>query len=162
MKKFSKAHWTYLVDEIFNTNRVSEQKNLSWNCCPDNKTLITLEKTNNENFDIIKDKKKIISLAMHDMAYFNITKKNISEIFLTELKDAYPIYYKGYQLPVKETITKIAKINNIITTGRQGLFLDIDMHDSMVLGKEGFLHLVSGNTEEFYRNHEKIIEKMKK
>ena len=30
------------------------QKNLSWNCCPDNKTLITLEKTNNENFDIIK------------------------------------------------------------------------------------------------------------
>ena len=41
--KLSENHWIYLVNDQFYFNRLSEQKNFSVNCAPNNKTLIMLE-----------------------------------------------------------------------------------------------------------------------
>ena len=36
------------------------------------------------------------------------------------------------------------------------VFLDINMHDAMVLGAEGFRYLVKNKVEEFYKDHKVI------
>ena len=37
-----------------------------------------------------------------------------------------------------------------------GFFLDVNMHDAMVLGAEGFRYLIEGRVKEFYKDHKVI------
>ena len=63
------------------------------------------------------------------------------------------MYRSGYQQHLRSAFDALAGVPNLVTTGRQGLFLDIGMHDAMALGKRAFEHLTSGKVDEFYRSH---------
>ena len=82
--------------------------------------------------------------------------KEIEDIWITKMEKAYPIFLVGYEKVKKKVLNDFAKFKNIISTGRYGLFLDINMHDSMVLGAEGFRYLVENKVEEFYKDHKAI------
>ena len=72
------------------------------------------------------------------------------------MEKAFPFYLVGYEIKKIEMLKELSGLKNLVTTGRYGLYLDINMHDAMVLGMERFKYLVDGKIEEFYATHEDI------
>ena len=72
------------------------------------------------------------------------------------MEKAYPLFLVGYEEVKDKILNDFAKFKNIISTGRYGLFLDVNMHDAMVLGSEGFRYLIENKVEEFYRDHKMV------
>jgi protoporphyrinogen oxidase len=155
---FSPAHWTYLVDGRFSFHRISEQKNLSALCCPPDRTMLTLEIS---AAACPQKPEELRRLVESDLAYFGVKGDEIEEIETIALPDAYPIYRKAYEAELARSLERLSPISNLVSTGRQGLFLDIDMHDAMVLGRAGVNAAIQGEIPRFYRDHEKILREAK-
>ncbi|MBL8013978.1 MAG: FAD-dependent oxidoreductase, partial [Candidatus Omnitrophica bacterium] len=155
--KFDDPHWTYLVNKRFYFNRVSETKNFSLHCAPEGKTLLMLEKICAPQdpvweWDVEKWRPKVEA----DLGILGIKPTEIKEIFTSKMDKAFPFYRVGYESAKKSFLDRIVSLKNLVTTGRYGLFLDINMHDAMVLGIEGFKYLNEGRLKEFYQTHEEI------
>lgn len=155
--KFSKFHWSYLVNSKYYFNRISEQKNLSNSCAPTEKTLVTLEKvckeTDPEWGRNVSEWRKYVE---KDLSYFNIPKNSIKDLYIDKLEKAYPFMYVGYESQKANCLMDLSIFNNLITTGRYGLSIDSDMHDSMQLGREAIPYLINGKVSDFYLQHEQI------
>jgi len=156
-KQFSQNHWTYLVNEQFYFNRLSEQKNFSNLCATENKTVVMLEVIlDSKDEEWIWEGEQWRTKVEKDLSFFGISSNEIEDIWATKMEKAYPIFLKGYESAKKKVLDDFAKFKNIISTGRYGLFLDVNMHDAMVLGAEGFRYLSENKVEEFYKNHKVI------
>ena len=152
--QFSENHWIYLINDRFYFNRLSEQKNFSKSCAPENKTLMLLEKIlsyHDEEWEWESEQWR--SKVEADLGFFGVDPQKIEDIWITKMEKACPFYLVGYEKAKEEILNSFAQYKNIISTGRYGLFLDIDMHDAMVLGAEGFRYLVENRVEEFYKDH---------
>lgn len=158
--KFADCHWAYLVNERFQFNRVSEQKNLSAECAPSDRTLIAFEKMcKPEDKEWGWTASEWMGPVLQELSFFGVAREDILDLFVDKVEKAYPFFYVGYEPKKLECLQELGKINNLISTGRYGLSLDIDMHDSMLLGKEGLEYLLSNRVQEFYRNHEEICKR---
>ena len=132
--RFSDAHWIYLVDNRFAFQRISEQKNLSEVCCPAGKTVLTLEISAAAGSGASSNVRQLVE---SDLAFFGVRGEEIEKVETFTLSDAYPVYRVGYEVALAAAFDRLGTIGNLVSTGRQGLFLDIDMHDAMVLGRAG-------------------------
>lgn len=160
--QFSDAHWIYLVDNRFSFNRMSEQKNLTADCCPPDKTVLTLEISVGEDRDYSKySMQEMELLIFKDLEYFKLKKSDVEKIEIKRLRDAYPIFINGQPEVKKSFMSEIGKIPNLISTGRQGLFMDVDMHDAMYLGKLAADAIEQNNPISFYDNHEILLKQAK-
>jgi protoporphyrinogen oxidase len=92
-----------------------------------------------------------------DLGFFGVAPREIGEIFVTRMEKAFPFFRVGYEAKRQLMLTELAGLQNVVTTGRYGLYLDTDMHDAMVLGEEGLAHLTAGKLAEFYRRHQEIV-----
>ncbi|MCO6431473.1 MAG: FAD-dependent oxidoreductase [Deltaproteobacteria bacterium] len=163
MERFSEAHWTYLIDSSFNFHRISEQKNLSPECCPAGKTVLTFEISASPGSDIWDwQPEQFYPMVLQDLKRWGIKREQIESLSLARLEDAYPIYSTGYESDLKGLLRELGKIPNLVSTGRQGLFLDIDMHDAMVLGELAVAAALEGDAARFYRSHLKLLGSHKK
>ena len=155
--KFDDPHWMYLVNKRFYFNRVSEPKNFSPLCGPKDRTLLMLEKICAPHDPVWEwDAEQWRSKVEADLGFFGIKPHEIGEIFITRMDKAFPFYLVGYESKKKEMLRHMLSLRNLISTGRYGLYLDINMHDAMVLGVEGFKYLAAGKLAEFYDRHEEI------
>jgi protoporphyrinogen oxidase len=151
MPRFSAAHWTYLVDERFHFHRISEQKNLSAACAPGDQTVLTMEISCHEDDPMWNwQPEQWREMVTRDLSFFGVAPSQITKIYRSQLRDAYPIYAINYEKELAATLQELERLPNLITTGRQGLFLDIDMHDAMVLGKNSVEAVVGGSVGAFY------------
>ncbi len=156
-KQFSENHWTYLVNEQFYFNRLSEQKNFSIKCATKDKTLVMLEVILDSRDEEWKwEGEQWREKVEKELGFFGIKSKEIEDIWPTRMEKAYPIFLTGYESAKKKVLDDFSKFKNIISTGRYGLFLDVNMHDAMVLGSEGFRYLTENKVEEFYKDHKAI------
>lgn len=158
-ERFSKAHWTYLVDGRFHFQRISEQKNLSAACCPAGVTMLTLETS---ALSGPHDETELRRQVEEDLAFFGVRADEIESLEQFTLVDAYPIYRSGYASVLKGVLGRLGTIANLVSTGRQGLFLDIDMHDAMVLGRLAVDALGPGGPTAFYGEYERQLYRVKK
>ncbi len=150
--RFSAAHWTYLVDERFHFHRISEQKNLSAACAPDDQTVLTMEISCHEDDAMWTwQPEQWREMVNRDLSFFGVEPSQVVKIYSSQLRDAYPIYAINYENELAATLQELERVPNLITTGRQGLFLDIDMHDAMVLGKDSVEAVVGGKRQRFLR-----------
>ena len=156
--QFSKAHWTYLVDGRFHFQRISEQKNLSAACCPADTTMLTLETS---ELSCPPGEPELRRQVEEDLGFFGVRGDEIESLESFHLADAYPIYRSGYATVLARALERLGTIGNLVSTGRQGLFLDIDMHDAMVLGRLGVEALGREGAAEFHRDHERQLERVK-
>lgn len=155
--KFSEFNWSFLVNERFKFNRVSEQKNLFSNFAPKNKTLITLEKVcKSSDPEWLWNSRMWRSDVEKELSFFNVLSSEVDEIFIFKLEKSYPFMYVGYESQKFNCLVDLSRINNLITTGRYGLSIDSDMHDSMQLGREAISYLIDKNVSDFYLKHEQI------
>lgn len=133
---FSDIHWIYLLDYHFRFNRVSEQKNLNKESSPPGKTVISLDISCNLGDEIwdMPDK-DFLDLALRDLSHLGIERGHVVDYFSLKLRDVYPVYYLNFDSDLQEFTEIIQRYTNIYITGRQGLYLNNDIHDSIEMGK---------------------------
>ena len=59
----------------------------------------------------------------------------VEKSMVTRSKDAYPIYDLPFDENLELTFQGLSGIPNLFSTGRQGLFLNSDIHDSMAAAR---------------------------
>lgn len=132
---YSDVHWFYLLDPHFRFNRLSEQKNLNKESSPAGKTVISLDISCNRGDRIWNmHDDELFKIALSDIGHMGIKKSHILDYFTLKLEDVYPIYNLGFKNNFDELIKILSKFRNVYSTGRQGLFLNNDIHDSMEMG----------------------------
>ena len=136
-------HWVYLLDEHFRVNRVSEQKNVSPHMVPPDRTVLCVE------LSLWKDEplwnasdEEIYRLTMSDLMKmgYGITEDEVEQYHVTDIPTAYPVYELNFEDHLIPVLEGVHSLDNLLTLGRHGLFLNNSMDDNVLLGIKAEMH----------------------
>ena len=132
-------HWVYLLDEHFRVNRLSEQKNVSPDMVPADRTVLCIE------LSLWKDEalwqasdEEIYKLALRDLMKmgYGVTEAEVEEYHITDIPTAYPVYELNFEDHLIPVLDGVHELRNLLTLGRHGLFLNNSMDDNVLLGMQ--------------------------
>ncbi len=134
--RVSDALWIYLLDPRFKFNRVTEQKNLSSKVCPNGKTVLCFEICCNTNDPLWSSSdEQLKQMALDDIKAISLVEAaKITDCFVKKMDEAYAVCHLNYDQHLRDLLEHLANFRNLLSTGRQGLYLQNDMHDSMEMG----------------------------
>lgn len=130
-------HWVYLLDEQFRVNRMSEQKNVSPDMVPADRTILCIE------LSLWKDEplwqasdEEIYRIALRDLMKmgYGVTEAEVDAYYVTQIPTAYPVYELNFEDHLIPVLTGVHEVRNLMTLGRHGLFLNNSMDDNVGLG----------------------------
>jgi protoporphyrinogen oxidase len=136
-KQLTDYHWVYLLDEHFRVNRMSEQKNVSAEMVPADRTVLCIELSLWREEPLWKaSDEEIYRLALRDIMQigYSVAESEVEDYFVTDIATAYPVYeinFEDHLIPVLEGVHAVP---NLLTLGRHGLFLNNSMDDNVLLG----------------------------
>jgi protoporphyrinogen oxidase len=130
-------HWVYLLDQQFRVNRMSEQKNVSAEMVPSDRTILCIELSlwRDEPLWRASDE-EIYRIALRDMMQmgYGITESEVEDYFVTDIPTAYPVYELNFEDHLIPVLEGVHAVPNLLTLGRHGLFLNNSMDDNVLLG----------------------------
>lgn len=144
-------HWVYLLDPRFRFNRFAEQKNLGAGCAPPQRTALSFELC----CDVGDEVWTAPDATLFDGARADIEKTGIfpgqqfEGLAVLRCAEAYPIYDLGFEENVAAALDAVATVPNVLSLGRQGLFLNCDMHNAMAMGMAAATFIATPNPEPF-------------
>jgi protoporphyrinogen oxidase len=130
-------HWVYLLDEHFRVNRMSEQKNVSAEMVPGDRTILCIELSCWRDEPVWQaSDEEIYRIALKDLLKmgYGVREDEVEDYYVADIATAYPVYelnFEDHLIPVLEGVHAIA---NVLTLGRHGLFLNNSMDDNVLLG----------------------------
>ena len=137
-------HWVYLLDEHYRVNRLSEQKNVSPHMVPSDRTVLCIE------LSLWKDEpmwewsdEQIYQLALRDLMKmgYGVTESEVDEYHVTDIPTAYPVYERNFEDHLIPVLEGVHDLDNLLTLGRHGLFLNNSMDDNVLLGMQIAEHI---------------------
>jgi protoporphyrinogen oxidase len=140
-------HWVYLLDTKFRVNRMSEQKNVSAEMVPADRTVLCIELSCWRDEPIWKaSDEEIYRLALKDVMQmgYGVREDEVEDYYIADIATAYPVYeldFERYLIPVLEGVHAVP---NLLTIGRHGLFLNNSMDDNVLLGMKVASHIAEG------------------
>jgi protoporphyrinogen oxidase len=130
-------HWVYLLDGHFRVNRVSEQKNVSAEMVPSDRTVLCIELScwRDEPIWTASDE-EIYRIALHDLMQmgYGVTEAEVDSYYVTQIAAAYPVYELNFEDHLIPVLEGVHTVKNLLTLGRHGLFLNNSMDDNVLLG----------------------------
>jgi len=140
-------HWVYLLDEQFRVNRVSEQKNVSPDMVPDDRTVLCIELSlwRDEALWQASDE-EIYKIAIRDVMQmgYGVTEAEVEDYYVADIPTAYPVYELNFEDHLIPVLEGVHRIPNLLTLGRHGLFLNNSMDDNVLLGIKIADHIAGG------------------
>lgn len=137
-------HWVYLLDEHFRVNRLSEQKNVSPDMVPPDRTVLCIELSlwRDEPLWHASDE-EIYRLALADLMKMGhgVREDEVEEYHVTDIQTAYPVYELGFEEHLIPVLDGVHEVENLLTLGRHGLFLNNSMDDNVLLGMQAADHV---------------------
>jgi protoporphyrinogen oxidase len=136
-ERLTDFHWVYLSDKRFRCNRISEQKNVSPSMIPADQTVLCIE------FSCWRDDPEwsapdeaLFEIAMHDLQLtgLGVTRAEVASYFVHDLETAYPVYELEFEQHLRAVLEGVHSLDNLLTLGRHGLFLNNSMDDNVLLG----------------------------
>jgi protoporphyrinogen oxidase len=130
-------HWVYLLDEHFRVNRVSEQKNVSAEMVPSDRTVLCIELSCWRDEPVWKaSDEEVFEIALADLMKMGrgVTREEVADYFVTDIPTAYPVYELDFEDHLIPVIEGVHSVPNLLTIGRHGLFLNNSMDDNVLLG----------------------------
>ena len=130
-------HWVYLLDQQFRVNRMSEQKNVSPDMVPKDRTILCIE------LSLWKDEplwqapdEEIYKIALRDLMKmgYGVTESEVDAYYVTDIPTAYPVYELNFEDHLIPVLEGVHEMRNVMTLGRHGLFLNNSMDDNVGLG----------------------------
>lgn len=146
------SQWIYLVEDRFKFNRLAIGKNLSYRLAPKNKTVLAFEVCCQKgDFLWRKSNRALANLALEDLRKLRLDSTKVTDYFVEKVENAYPIYLKNFEKSFENTMLDIRQISNLISTGRNGLFLNSDIHDCFKMGFEAAEAVADKNLNNWYK-----------
>jgi protoporphyrinogen oxidase len=130
-------HWVYLLDDDYRVNRMSEQKNVSPDMVPADRTILCIE------LSLWKDEplwrasdEEIYRIALKDLMKmgYGVTESEVDAYYVTDIATAYPVYELNFEDHLIPVLEGVHAVGNVMTLGRHGLFLNNSMDDNVGLG----------------------------
>lgn len=136
-KQLTDYHWVYLLDDDFRVNRMSEQKNVSPDMVPADRTIVCIELSlwKNEPLWTASDE-EIYRIALKDLMKmgYGVTEAEVDAYYVTDIPTAYPVYELNFEDHLIPVLEGVHESRNLMTLGRHGLFLNNSMDDNIALG----------------------------
>jgi protoporphyrinogen oxidase len=136
-KQLTDYHWVYLLDEQYRVNRMSEQKNVSNDMVPADRTILCIELSlwRDEPLWQASDE-EIYRLALNDLMKmgYGVTEAEVEDYYVTDIATAYPVYELNFEDHLIPVLEGVHAVPNLLTLGRHGLFLNNSMDDNVLLG----------------------------
>jgi protoporphyrinogen oxidase len=130
-------HWVYLLDSHFRVNRISEQKNVSVEMVPSDRTILCIELScwTDEPLWRASDE-EIYRIAIRDVMQmgYGVTEAEVESYHVTDIATAYPVYELDFEKHLIPVLEGVHQVPNLLTLGRHGLFLNNSMDDNVLLG----------------------------
>jgi protoporphyrinogen oxidase len=140
-------HWVYLLDSQFRVNRISEQKNVSADMVPADRTILCIELScwRDEPLWEASDA-DIYRIALRDVMQmgYGVTEDEVEDYHVTDIPTAYPVYELDFEQHLIPVLEGVHSIPNLLTIGRHGLFLNNSMDDNVLLGMNVASHIAEG------------------
>lgn len=131
-------HWVYLLENQFHFNRITEQKNLSQQTIEPGKTVLSLEMTCREGDELWRmSDEQLFACAKADCQQITFIRDHLpalSDYHVERFPNVYEIYGKFFDRSAELLLAYLNETENLCTTGRRGLFLQGDMHQSIEMG----------------------------
>jgi protoporphyrinogen oxidase len=130
-------HWIYLLDEQFRVNRMSEQKNVSPDMVPADRTILCIELSLWKDEEMWRwSDEEIYRLALRDLMKmgYGVTESEVDAYYVTGIPTAYPVYELNFEDHLIPVLEGVHQLRNLMTLGRHGLFLNNSMDDNVGLG----------------------------
>jgi protoporphyrinogen oxidase len=130
-------HWIYIPEENIAVHRISEFTNFSRECAPEGKTLVCAEitSTKGDRYWTMSDP-DLIRLASANLVTLGLLKPEevLAGGFVKRVDYAYPIYDITYRAHLDALLSWLKGFENMVSTGRQGLFRYGNMDHSIAMG----------------------------
>ena len=130
-------HWVYLLDKDFRINRISEQKNVSPHMVPKGRTVLCIEVScwKDEPIWLASDE-ELFEIAFRDLqkAGFGVDRSEVAAYHVFGIDTAYPVYELNFEEHLVAVLKGVHGLENLLTIGRHGLFLNNSMDDNVLLG----------------------------
>lgn len=140
VERIGEETWFYLLDNEFVFNRVTEQKNLSPFTMEEGKTVLSFELTCRLGDDYWNmTDRELYELALADCRRVPTLAKRLSAVSDFTVRRApavYEIYFRHFDHHAEVVLGYVHELQNAVTIGRRGLFLQGDMHQSVEMGLE--------------------------
>lgn len=130
-------HWVYIPEEHIAVHRISEFTNFSKDCAPEGKTMVCAEITatvGDKHWAMADD--DLIELAKDNLIELGLLSKDevLPSGFVRRVDYAYPIYNLTYRGHLDALLAWLKGFDNMVSTGRQGLFRYGNMDHSIAMG----------------------------
>jgi len=139
-------HWVYLPERHLTVHRISEFKNFSESMCPKGKTLVCAEITCDEGDERWRmSDEELARIALHDLMSIKLFRAE--EVLATSVRKvpyAYPLYNLEYRAHLQKLLGYLRRFENLMSTGRQGLFRYGNMDHSVAMGARVARTLATG------------------
>ncbi len=139
-------HWVYLPEPALLVHRISEFKNFSHNSAPADRTALCAEITCNENDDRWRmSDEQLRDASVKDLTGIGLFKAEEVEGFtVRRVPYAYPLYDLPYRQNLQVLLQYLRRFQNLMSTGRQGLFRYGNMDHSIGMGTRVARTLATG------------------
>ena len=135
--RLTNNHRNYLLDEQFRVTRMSEQKNVSPDMVPKDRTILCIELSlwKDEPLWTASDE-EVYRLALGDLMKmgYGVTESEVDSYHVTDIPTAYPVYELNFEDHLIPVLDGVHQVRNLMTLGRHGLFLNNSMDDNVGLG----------------------------
>ncbi|MFN9786801.1 MAG: FAD-dependent oxidoreductase [Planctomycetia bacterium] len=134
--RLSRNHWIYLPERELAAHRATEFKNFSEHGLPVDRTAVCVEFTCAKGDAVWSmPERRLALLAESDLAKVGLLSRGESRLLATQsLEHAYPVYDLGYKRRVDAALAVAKSVQNLRTTGRQGLHRYNNMDHSLAMG----------------------------
>ncbi len=148
--RVSPDHWIYLPERHLRVHRVSEFKNFSDTTAPGPTTAVCCEITcrvGDATWELGDEAAG--KLAMRDLERCGLLEPGEARLLdIARAPRAYPVYDLDYRPRLDALRAHVAGIENLATTGRQGLFRYNNMDHSILMGRHAARRIDRSTTNE--------------
>jgi len=140
-------HWVYLLDEHFRVNRMSEQKNVSAEMVPGDRTILCIELSCWRDEPVWRaSDEEIYRIALKDLLKmgYGVREDEVEDYYVADIATAYPVYELNFEDHLIPVLEGVHAVTNMLTLGRHGLFLNNSMDDNVLLGMKVADQVVKG------------------
>jgi len=129
--------WIYLPQKSLRVHRISEFKNFSKLCAPPDKTLVCAEITCSPGKGLWRaTPEELRDIAVEDLSRIGlIRREEVLNSFVKRVWHAYPLYDLDYERNLEPVMDFVRSLENLRSTGRQGLYRYNNMDQSVEMGR---------------------------
>lgn len=142
---FSDCTWMYVASGDLTMSRIQEPKRRSSAMAPEGRTSLMLEVPCDVGDETWRASDADLTARMRsELSSLGFRLDDVLSSFATRMPHGYPIYHLGYERDRQALLSEVARLSNVRSAGRQGLFRYVFMDAAMQMGMKAAAQMIAG------------------